>query len=131
MVWPAIRLAFCVGVLVMAVVRGADAHDMALWGPMDDKTMACVKGLKSKMSGPLGCCSVADAYPDPNWDRDNKTGRYRVTIEGREIDVPKDAVVDSVEDCGIKFATVWYYVLRRTDGERTFAVRCFKPGPEN
>lgn len=79
-------------------------------------------GLKAK-SG-LVCCSNADGkrLDDPDWG--TRDGHYWVRVNGEEIEVPDEAVIDEPNRVG--FAMVWPV----TNAFNQTWIRCFMPGSQ-
>jgi hypothetical protein len=78
-------------------------------------------GLHSKRG--MNCCSQADGtqVDDPDWWQDDKG--YHVRLEGRILDVPDEAVVDTTNKVG--YAIVWPITYAY---QSVPTIRCFMPG---
>ena len=76
--------------------------------------------LKNKNSVP--CCDGADGKSVRDVDWDTHDGKYRVRMDGKWMDVPPEAVVESPNKFGP--AVVWPY----QDYKDETKIRCFMPG---
>lgn len=77
------------------------------------------EGLRSRAKA--ACCDGTDGKRLDDVDWESKSGRYRVRIGGKWIDVPDDAVIDGPNLVGV--AMVW-----PVEGYGGLTIRCFMPG---
>ncbi len=112
--------------LLFSVIATTDtsARDYGQYRDVDPAIREWVQGLKDKTG--QGCCATADGHP-AEYEWDTAGNRYKVRIEGQWYDVPAEAVVDEPNKLG--YATVWYWWSWELDGEKTYHIRCFLPGP--
>jgi len=98
------------------------ARDEGRYQNADPTIKAWIRGLTDKNGN--GCCDTADGYPaEVEWD--NRTGRYRVRIDGQWHVVPDDAVIETPNRLG--YPMVWYYQVQ-IGSQSIFKIRCFLPG---
>jgi hypothetical protein len=89
------------------------------WNKMDPQMHAWFESLHSKQNG--ACCSQADGRTVAASDWGIKDGHYWVTLDGKKLPVPDEAVVTDPNRFGQAIVWPYYY-----GGELT--VRCFLPG---
>jgi hypothetical protein len=88
---------------------------------------------------PGSCCSEADGHvlSDKDWGITNQLAHpYKVRIEGKWWDVPREHVIADNDGCGpdpnddtASQAKAWYYVSRGSDGNiKSVAFYCFLAG---
>ena len=88
--------------------------------PLDPVMHAWFNSLSSKLA--LVCCSEADGRPAETWDYDGD--HYVVTVFGKTMAVPNDAVVQVPNRMGE--AMVWTVPWGSHEPD---SVVCFLPGP--
>jgi hypothetical protein len=97
----------------------AFAHDDGRYAQTDPSIKKWVEGLTDDQGA--GCCATADGYAPEEVEWDIDTGKYRVRIDGKWVDVPDGAVIKEPNRLG--YAVVWYW-----RGYSTIHIRCFLPG---
>jgi hypothetical protein len=110
--------------LSIGLATGTSARDYGQYSNVDPAIREWIESLKDKTG--LGCCATADGHP-AEYEWDIAGNQYKVRIEGAWYVVPDEAVVDGPNKLG--YATVWYWWSWDIDGEKTYHIRCFLPGP--
>lgn len=89
--------------------------------PSHDKSEPLADWFKSLASKKGPCCSDADhnALKDTDWR--SASGHYQVYIDGKWLDVPPEAVVETPNRFGQ--TVVWLYHVNGMP-----VIRCFLPG---
>lgn len=108
--------------LSLLIITPSLGRDNGQYGNVDPETHNWFMSLKNKTGTP--CCADADGTPDPSWmgkKGDDGKWHYQVSVEGKWVDVPDDAVVDGPNRAGRTI--VWTYTLYGV----TY-IRCFMPG---
>ncbi len=108
----------------VALATDAAARDNGQYTNVDPAIRKWIEGLKDKTG--QGCCATADGHP-AEYEWDIAGNHYKVRIEGQWFDVPAEAVIDEPNRLG--YATVWYWWTFGLDGQKTYHIRCFLPGP--
>ncbi len=112
--------------LLLSVASTIDtsARDYGQYRNVDPAIREWIQGLRDKTG--QGCCATADGHP-AEYEWDTAGSRYKVRIEGQWYVVPDEAVIDEPNKLG--YATVWYWWSWDIEGEKTYHIRCFLPGP--
>lgn len=105
--------------LLAAMTGAASPRDHGQWAQVDPAIHEWVDKLHSP-SG-VWCCHLLDGELANDVEYDMDSGRYRVKLDGRWLDVPDDAVITEPN----KFGRALVWVDRNGDIPR---IRCFLPG---
>ena len=77
--------------------------------------------------GKILCCSEADGHVLAEEQWRTRNGQYQVLVDGKWLDVPRDAIVDpGVGPNPLARPIVWYRHLNGFENEPT--IDCFCPG---
>jgi hypothetical protein len=108
-----------VTVLACMLALPALARDSGQYAQVDPAIREWFNGLRSQNSVP--CCSMADGETILDSDWEIVGDHYRVRIDGKWIDVPREAVITVPNRIGVP--VVW--PVRYQQG---IYIRCFMPG---